>query len=231
MTETFGVDAAAHEAARTMILDAAAEVFQQQGFNRSTIDDIAAGIGATKGRVYYYFRSKFDIYLAVYEHGMQLVRQAVEPLATGRGTGRDRLVAMCEAHAENLMTHLNYHNTIHQGIHRQSTPALKPRQALQLAELNSLRDAYEVMFLGVVTEGMADGTLRAEDPQLMTRVLLSGLNSIDTWFRPRPGQSVEELRELAGRITRLLMSGLDAPGEPRPPTADGAEHAGGHGPH
>ncbi|KXP04870.1 TetR/AcrR family transcriptional regulator [Tsukamurella tyrosinosolvens] len=210
MTETFGVDAAAHEAARTTILDVAAEVFQQQGFSRATIDDIAEGIGATKGRVYYYFRSKFDIYLAVYEHGMRLVRDAVEPLAEGPGTGRDRLIAMCEAHAENLMSNLSYHNAIHQGIHRRTTPALKARQAQQLAELNRIRHDYETMFRRVVIDGVSDGTLRDEDPQLTARMLLSSLNSIDSWFSTRPGQSAEELRDLAARITSMLISGLES---------------------
>ncbi|MGV9868003.1 TetR family transcriptional regulator [Rhodococcus koreensis] len=208
-TETFGVDAAAHEAARTTILDVAAEVFQHEGFNRATIDDIAEGIGATKGRVYYYFRSKFDIYLAVYEHGMRLVREAVEPHAEGPGTGRDRLIAMSEAHAENLMTYLSYHNTIHQGIHRRTTPALKARQAQQLAELNGIREDYETMFRRVVAEGMTDGSLRDEDPQLTARMLLSSLNSIDSWFHTRPGQSTEELQDLAARITRMLITGLE----------------------
>lgn len=209
--ETFGVDAAAHEAARTVILDVAADVFQRQGFNRATIDDIAEGIGATKGRVYYYFRSKFDIYLAVYEHGMRLVREAVEPHAEAPGTGRDRLLAMSQAHAENLMINLRYHNTIHQGIHRQTTPALKARQAQQLAELNGIRDDYESMFRRVVIEGMDDGSLRPGDPQLTARMLLSSLNSIDAWFRTRPGQSADEVRDLAVEITSMLISGLEAP--------------------
>lgn len=41
------------DAARAQILDAAAVVFQAQGFERTTIDDIAERIVATKGRIYY----------------------------------------------------------------------------------------------------------------------------------------------------------------------------------
>lgn len=208
MTETFGVDVAAHEGARTTILDAAAEVFHRHGFARTTIEDIAEGIGATKGRVYYYFRSKFDIYLAVYEHGMRLVCEAVEPYANGPGTGRERLTAMSKAHAENLMTYLSYHNAIHQGMHRQSTPALKVKQSQQLADLNGLRDDYEALFRRVVAEGIADRSLRDEDPQVVARMLLSSLNSIDSWFRTRPGQSSDEIKTLAARLTRMLIGGL-----------------------
>ena len=76
------------DAARARILDAAAVVFQAEGFERTTIDDIAERIGATKGRIYYYFRSKFDIYLAVYEAGMSGAFLTVEPLSQEPGTGR-----------------------------------------------------------------------------------------------------------------------------------------------
>lgn len=210
MTETFGVDEAAHDAARTVILDAAADVFHRQGFNGTTIDDIARQIGATKGRVYYYFRSKFDIYLAVYEHGMRLVREAVEPHVDGPGSALDRLTAMSAAHAVNLMSHLSYHDTIHQGIHRRSALALKERQTEQLAELNTIRENHELMFRRVVEEGMADGSLVVEDPKLVARALLSGLNSIDSWFRTRPGQPIEELEELGARVARLYITGLAA---------------------
>ncbi len=208
-TDTFGVDTAAHDAARTTILDAAADVFQRQGFDRTTIDDIAAGIGATKGRVYYYFRSKFDIYLAVYEEGMRRVREAVEPHSHGPGTGRDRLITMCVAHAENLMLDLRYHNTIHQGVPGHGSSALKQRQRDELDALNSIRDEYELMFRRVVSDGMADASLRPEDPNLVARVLLSSLNATDTWFHPRPGQPAEQVRLLAHRIANLLIGGLE----------------------
>lgn len=210
MTETFGVDETAHDAARTLILDAAADVFHSQGFNGTTIDDIARRIGATKGRVYYYFRSKFDIYLSVYEHGMLIVREAVEPHMYGPGPALDRLTAMSVAHAVNLMTNLSYHDTIHQGIHRRSALAIKDRQIAQLAELNKLRASYEVMFRQVVEDGVADGSLLPEDPKLVARVLLSSLNSIDSWFRVRPDQPLAEVEELAARVTRLYVAGLAA---------------------
>lgn len=210
MTESFGVDEAAHDAARTLILDASAEVFHSQGFNGTTIDDIARRIGATKGRIYYYFRSKFDIYLAVYEHGMRIVLEAVEPHTHAPGTALDKLTAMSVAHAVNLMTNLSYHDTIHQGIHRRSSLAIKERQIAQLAELNKLRENYELMFRQVVQDGMADGSLLPEDPKLVARALLSSLNSIDSWFRVRPDQSLAEVNDLAVRVTRLYVAGLAA---------------------
>ncbi|MEY8566381.1 TetR/AcrR family transcriptional regulator [Corynebacterium sp.] len=208
--ETFGVDTDAHDQARHQILDAAAEVFQLRGFDRATIDDIAEEIGATKGRVYYYYRSKFDIYLAVYEEGMRNVRRVVEPFSTGDGTGADRLAAMGEAHLVNLMQHLGYHNAIHQGVPGQRFAALKERQREVLGKINGLREEYEVMFRQVLEDGVADGSVRDGDRRLMTRVLLSSLNSTAMWFRPREEQDGAQVRALARAIVAQTLGGIVA---------------------
>lgn len=196
------------DAARAQILDAAAVVFQAQGFERTTIDDIAERIGATKGRIYYYFRSKFDIYLAVYEAGMSGAFLTVEPLSQEPGTGRERLTAMAVRHLVNLMTDPGYHDVISQGVVAGRSTALKEHQRQALIGLNDIRTRYEDLFRGVVTDGMADGSLRAGDARLATRFLLSSLNSTAMWFRVRENQDAAEIRDLAEQIVDQAIGGL-----------------------
>ena len=196
------------DAARAQILDAAAVVFQAQGFERTTIDDIAERIGATKGRIYYYFRSKFDIYLAVYEAGMSGAFLTVEPLSQEPGTGRERLTAMAVRHLVNLMTDPGYHDVISQGVVAGRSTALKEHQRQALIGLNEVRTRYEDLFRGVVTDGMADGSLRVGDARLATRFLLSSLNSTAMWFRVRENQDAAEIRDLAEQIVDQAIGGL-----------------------
>ena len=196
------------DTARAQILDAAAVVFQSQGFERTTVDDIADRIGATKGRIYYYFRSKFDIYLAVYEAGMNGAFRSVQPLSEGSGTGRERLTAMSVRHLVNLMTDLGYHDVISQGVVEGRSTALKEHHRQALIELNEVRTRYEDLFRGVVTEGMADGSLRDGDARLATRFLLSSLNSTAMWFRVRENQDAAEIRDLAEQIVDQAIGGL-----------------------
>jgi AcrR family transcriptional regulator len=195
---------------RARLLDAAAEAFMRNGFAGTAIDEIAQDVGATKGLVYYHFRSKFDLFLKVYEEGMGRVAERVEPHASGDGTGRERLEAMATAHVLNLMEDLAYHHVVHQAVRGDASRALKPRQRDELAALNKLRSAYEQMFRRVITEGIADGSLRAIDAGLATRVLLSNLNAVDMWFRPRDDQPPAEVRGLAAGIVELLVGGLRA---------------------
>ena len=53
------------EHTRTVLLDAAEDVFAEKGFTPATLDDIARAAGYTKGAIYKHFATKEDLFLAV----------------------------------------------------------------------------------------------------------------------------------------------------------------------
>ncbi|MDT5222663.1 MAG: hypothetical protein QOG19_70 [Mycobacterium sp.] len=53
------------EHTRSLLLDAAEEVFAEKGFTTATLDDIAHAAGYTKGAIYKHFAAKEDLFLAV----------------------------------------------------------------------------------------------------------------------------------------------------------------------
>ena len=50
-----------YAARRREILDAAAELFRDKGYERMTIEDVLAKTGMSKGALYHYFRSKYAL--------------------------------------------------------------------------------------------------------------------------------------------------------------------------
>ena len=56
------------EMTREHLMDAAATVFARDGFHAASLDDVAALAGFTKGAVYSNFKSKDDLFLAVFDH-------------------------------------------------------------------------------------------------------------------------------------------------------------------
>ncbi|MGW3008072.1 ScbR family autoregulator-binding transcription factor [Streptomyces sp. NPDC001219] len=62
---------------RRVILEAAASVFDEQGYDRATIAEVLERAGVTKGALYFHFASKEQLALAVIEE--QVVDIAVEP--------------------------------------------------------------------------------------------------------------------------------------------------------
>ena len=53
------------EHTRSLLIDAAQEVFGEKGFLAATLDDIARAAGYTKGAIYKHFSTKEDLFLAV----------------------------------------------------------------------------------------------------------------------------------------------------------------------
>lgn len=208
MSTELGAPTQTPENAKKKILDAAADAFMVGGYNATTIDDIARSVGATKGLIYYHFRSKFDIFLAVYQEAMVRTRAQIEPHARGAGSGFDRLLAMSTEHVLQIMNNLGYHQVVHEGVREQRSAALRPRQREQLAELSRLRTEYEDLFTSVAIEGLQDGSIRRLAPNLLARTLLSSLNAVDMWYRPNPEQSDVELVELATQVTDIVVNGI-----------------------
>jgi len=52
------------ERTRSLLLDAAEQVFAEKGFMPATLDDIARAAGYSKGAIYKYFTTKEDLFLA-----------------------------------------------------------------------------------------------------------------------------------------------------------------------
>ena len=57
---------------RQRLIDAAARVFAERGFEAATIDEVAATAGFTKGAVYSNFASKTDLFIALIERRIEI---------------------------------------------------------------------------------------------------------------------------------------------------------------
>jgi AcrR family transcriptional regulator len=68
---------------RQRVLDAAAAAFETRGFDKASIDDIAAGAGLTKGAVYSSFRTKEELFVAVMNRQIdERIRDVTDAIAT-----------------------------------------------------------------------------------------------------------------------------------------------------
>ncbi|MEM7291652.1 MAG: helix-turn-helix domain-containing protein, partial [Pseudomonadota bacterium] len=94
--------------ARSVIVEAAAKCFMQAGFSETSIDDVAEHLGATKGRIYHYYRSKAELFFDVHRHGMALNLSAIEPIVSGSALAAEKLSLMCRAHLQNMLDNVDY---------------------------------------------------------------------------------------------------------------------------
>ena len=78
------------EKTREAVLAAAIEVFLERGVARATFDEIARAAGVTRGAIYWHFRDKLEIFLAL-ERRANLPNEALGDLLKARLTADPRL--------------------------------------------------------------------------------------------------------------------------------------------
>ncbi|MDI7862166.1 TetR family transcriptional regulator [Rhizobiaceae bacterium n13] len=86
------------EETRQNIILAAERVFYEKGVANSSLEDVAAVAGVTRGAIYWHFASKTDLFLAVYQHVPLPQRDMLEfeSVATGENALVELEKAACD---------------------------------------------------------------------------------------------------------------------------------------
>ncbi len=188
------------------ILDAAAAVFMKLGFAGASLDDVSDNYGgASKGIIYYHFRSKTSLFFAVQRRAMELTREAIAGIATGPGPARERLERMAVAHTLLMMEHLDYLRVAAQGLEMHLSGRTTEDERREIASITALRDGNEKLYLGVLNEGVKTGEFRRVNARVAVKPLLGALNWTSRWYHPRDGETSADRKKLAEEIGRFAV--------------------------
>jgi TetR/AcrR family transcriptional regulator, transcriptional repressor for nem operon len=88
------------EKTRQHIIEQTAPVFNCKGFAGTSLTDLTAKTGLTKGALYGHFQNKEEIATAAFQYAMKKVRELVRKKMTGCETYRSQLIALLDFYAE-----------------------------------------------------------------------------------------------------------------------------------
>lgn len=115
---------------RQLILRAASEEFADKGFAAAKTSDIAAKAGVPKPNVYYYFKSKDNLYREVLESIIEPLLQASAPFHQG---GQPAQVLRAYIHSKiRISRELAYASKVFASEIMHGAPHLSPEQSAQL---------------------------------------------------------------------------------------------------
>lgn len=168
------IEARGGESRREALLDAAAAMFAAKGYDGTSIRDIAGAVGMLPGSLYYHFKSKDDLLIAVYRKGVARFEAAIDDaLGSTGGDPWQAIEAACAAHLSILLDGGDYARIVNPEFVR-SFPAD------MLPTLNAERDRYERHFEKLI----AALPLEPETDRWLFKVALFGsLNWSQTWYR------------------------------------------------
>ncbi|MDF3311894.1 TetR/AcrR family transcriptional regulator [Rhodococcus sp. T2V] len=193
---------------RGEIVAAAAKTFARMGYSGARIDDVAAEMGATKGRVYHYYTSKAEILADILTEAAYMLTDAVQPVLDEPGIdSARRLERMAVRHTlvlleQNDVQVVTLHN-INLMIGRAVTS-----DTSSFRRIAEVRRSYEQIWRTAIEVGVEEGALHAVDIDLATKAVLGALNWSTVWYRPDPTDSDSSRLKIAEILAHHAIGGV-----------------------
>src|SRR5271166_2489507 len=184
------------------LLNAAEEVFVRDGYESAQLDEIAAAAGRSKGAVYTHFKSKEDLFLALFEHR---TRSYIDRLLNN--------LRKCTNRKQSLETFREFYVglvcdrvwpilTLEFKLFALRHPESKERlrNAFEMSKATADSERYQQMF------GQLSGNQKADNNLALASLgpIVSGL-ILESYFEPQI-LSEKGLRRLLGRIFDSLFN-------------------------
>ncbi len=166
------------ETRRRQIEDVASNLFREQGYDGTSVRDIARGLAIQGASLYAHVASKEDVLWAIVGRAADRFEAAAdhaEAETAGERAG-ERLEALIRAHVQVVTDDVGQ-----AGVFIREWRALSP---LRRARVGARRDAYENRWRRLIAEGSQLGAFVPADPVLAAAWLLTALNGIAGWYRP-----------------------------------------------
>ena len=201
---------AADAAARTRLLQAAGEVFAEQGFRSATVRDICARAGTNVAAVNYHFRDKESLYALVLEHALQAAVERFPPDlgVTPESSPEDRLKAFVRSLLLRLLG-----GGVPEWLSRlMAHEMIEPTRALDSLVERVLRPLF-TRLLGIVDELLGPGA----DPEVVRLCARSVVGQCffyrhaqEVIRRLQPGERFDATRAevLADHIAAFSLAGI-----------------------
>ncbi|KAA1176277.1 TetR/AcrR family transcriptional regulator [Marinobacter salinexigens] len=165
--------------ARGRLLQEAARLFRDKGYERTTVRDLAAAVGIQSGSLFHHFRTKEDILKAVMVETIRLNTAIMQAAVDEAGTPEQKLRALVRAELESI-----------NGQTGEAMAVLvfewRSLSEDSQADVLALREIYEALWLDVLGTLKAEGALLAE-PFVVRRMLTGALSWTVTWYHPERG--------------------------------------------
>ncbi|WP_197321552.1 TetR/AcrR family transcriptional regulator [Saccharomonospora sp. NB11] len=173
------------------LLAVAVELFNERGYDGTSMEDLSRKLGITKSAIYHHVRSKDELLRLAVNRGLDGLFAEVDRLDEIEGRAIDKLEHLVRASVVVLVDQLPF-----------VTLLLRVRGNSQV-ERDALarRREFDQIVTDLVSKAAADGDLRPDvDPATSARLLFGMVNSLVEWYRPRGGVDASALADIVAAV-------------------------------
>jgi AcrR family transcriptional regulator len=181
---------------RESLLRVAVEVFNDRGYDGTSMEDLASRLGITKSAIYHHVPSKTELLRLAVNRALDGLFAVVAEPASNTGPATARLEHLVRRSVDVLVAELPF-----------VTLLLRVRGNTE-AERAALarRREFDGIVTDLVRQAIAEGGIRPDvDAAITARLLFGMVNSLIEWYRPDRGH---DAGEIADTMVAVALQGL-----------------------
>lgn len=183
----------------TAALDCALEVFWQQGYKATSLQDLLQAMQLSKSSFYETFGSKHALYLAAIDRYRETAIAPYVKLLSAQDNGHQAIAAVFAALVEQLDCPAGRRGCFMQNAAVESAP----HDAATAARVRDGQGAFEDAFYRAVRRAQAQGQIALDqDPRALARFLTSSMYGLLVMAKTAPGRQV--LEDVVGVVLSTL---------------------------
>ncbi len=194
---------AEYQARMTEIVETAARVFREKGYDAGSLDDVAGALGLRKGSLYYYVRSKAELLYLVFNRAISRSLDRLDECEQIEDP-RDRLAALIRHQAVSVAEEPSFFSVFFDQ---------RPRLAATYeTEIRVKERHYLHVFAEAVAAAVKEGTIIPVEPRYGAQALLGMTSWVYKWFEP----GRDDIEQFVQSCVDLLLCGGRATNGRRP---------------
>lgn len=181
---------------RKQVLDVAVQLFNEQGYDATSVADLTQRLGLTKSALYHHFSSKGELLAIALETALNGLEGVLDDAEARDASADDRLTAVVLGAVRVLTSELPSVTLLLR---------LRGNSEVELAALERRR-RFDQRVTALVRAAQDEGLVRTDvDAAVATRLIFGMINSVVEWYRPG-GKVDPEL--LAQDVLTVALDGL-----------------------
>lgn len=192
---------------KNAILRTAAGLFQERGYTKTKVVDIARAVGITPASLYWHFSSKEDILVEYLEGGFLTFNERMDAALEGVEGSVNQLRALASAHTFAQLEFRDQAQTVLSVTHSsaQLVSALPPQRLEHIRALNRI---HVDRIKKLIHEGIEEGVFLTDDANALAFAVLNICEYTALWFRPEGDATAESIASSNGEFAvRMAVGG------------------------
>lgn len=178
----------APDSAKGRLLQAAATLFKDKGYERTTVRDLGKAVGIQSGSLFHHYPNKEAILHAVMEETILLNTQLMKAALLESNSPEEKVLALIECELRSALGETGAAMTVLVYEWR----SLKEESQQHILKL---RGIYEDLWMDALNEAKEAGSV-VIDPFVLRRLLTGALSWTVNWYREEGDMTIDQLAQM-----------------------------------